>query len=61
LRLGPQADPGAHVVFRGWVGESVLVTPLDRSVTPYWLVSTRRPDELLAAIERIARVVFSAR
>ena len=39
-------------MFRGWVDPvlRVAVTDPDDPV-PYWLVSTRRPEELRAAIE----------
>jgi len=50
--LGQGFDPRAHVVLRSWAGTAVRVEvddPLDP--TPYWLVSTRRPAELAAAIE----------
>lgn len=51
-RLGPAADPAAYVVGRGFVRESVLVRLVDPTPTPYWLVSTRHPDQLLAALTR---------
>ena len=50
LRLGPAADPRAHVVARGFIKQSVEVAPLDERSAPYWLVSTRRPDELVEAL-----------
>ena len=50
LRLGPRADPRAHVVARGFIKQSVEVAPLDERAVPYWLVSTRRPDELVEAL-----------
>lgn len=49
--LGPGADPAAHVVARGFVRRSVLVRPVDPA-TPYWLVSSRHPEELLGALTR---------
>ncbi|HET6816162.1 MAG TPA: DUF3093 domain-containing protein [Mycobacteriales bacterium] len=57
LRLGPGADPRAHVVARGFIKQSVEVTPLDERDVPYWLVSTRRPDELVEALR--AAVVWA--
>jgi hypothetical protein len=48
--LGPAADPGAHVVLRGWVKTAVLVRVRGTGPTPYWLVSTRQPDALAAAL-----------
>lgn len=50
LRLGPAADPRAHVVARGFVKQAVEVAPIDERAVPYWLVSTRRPDELVEAL-----------
>jgi hypothetical protein len=49
-RLGPQADPAAHHVVRGWIGPSVMVRLANPDPVPYWVVSTRRPAELAAAI-----------
>ena len=49
--LGRQLDPAAYVVHRAWVGPMVLVVLDDPDdPTPYWLVSCRRPDRLLAAL-----------
>jgi hypothetical protein len=50
LRLGPSADPRAHVVARGFIKRSVEIEPIDGRAVPYWLVSTRRPDELVEAL-----------
>jgi hypothetical protein len=51
--LGPEGDPTAYVVFRAWVPGSVLVELADPDdPTPYWLVSTRHPDRLAAAVEQ---------
>jgi hypothetical protein len=49
--LGRQLDPAAYVVHRAWVGPMILLV-LDDSddPTPYWLVSCRRPDLVLAAL-----------
>ena len=55
-RLGPGADPAAHVVARGFVRESVLVRPAGGEGAPYWLLSTRHPKRLLAALERAGAV-----
>ena len=55
LRLGPQADPRAHVVSRGFVKTSVEIAPLDEGSVPYWLVSTRRPDALVEALREAVR------
>ncbi|MCK8673076.1 DUF3093 domain-containing protein [Rhodococcus sp. NPDC003382] len=49
--MGRQLDPAAYVSHRPWVGTMALVVLNDPDdPTPYWLVSTRRPAELLAAL-----------
>jgi hypothetical protein len=49
--LGRQLDPAAYVVHRAWVGPMVLIVLDDPDdPTPYWLVSCRRPDRVLAAL-----------
>jgi hypothetical protein len=49
--LGRQLDPAAFVVHRAWVGPMVLLVLDDADdPTPYWLVSCRRPDRVLAAL-----------
>ena len=60
-QAGPAADPAAFMVFRGYIRESVLVRPLDAHPVPYWLVSTRNPQQVVAAVERAARAAFSSR
>ena len=55
LTLGPRADPTARLVVRGFIKESVLVRPLRSEPVPYWLVSTRHPDRVIAAVEQGAR------
>ena len=50
---GPLAEPRAFVASRGWLSESVRVQVEDpEDDTPYWLVGTRRPQELAAALQR---------
>lgn len=50
---GPLAEPRAYVVTRGWLSQSVQVQVEDpEDDTPYWLVGTRRPAELAAALQR---------
>ena len=49
--MGRQLDPSAYVVHKAWIGPMILLIlddPYDP--TPYWLVSTRYPKKLLAAI-----------
>ena len=49
--LGRQLDPAAYVVHRAWVGPMVLLVLDDPDdPTPYWLVSCRHPDKVLAAL-----------
>jgi Protein of unknown function (DUF3093) len=61
LRLGPQADPACHSVVRGWVGSSVMLRLANPDPVPYWIVSTRRPDELVAAIKQSRNVIRATR
>jgi hypothetical protein len=50
--LGRQLDPAAYVVHRAWVGPMVLLVLDDPDdPTPYWLVSCRHPDKVLAALQ----------
>jgi DUF3093 family protein len=49
--LGRQLDPAAYVVHRAWVGPMVLLILDDPDdPTPYWLVSCRHPERVLAAL-----------
>ncbi|RJO72920.1 DUF3093 domain-containing protein [Nocardia panacis] len=49
--LGRQLDPAAYVQHRPWMGSMVLLVLDDPDdPTPYWLVSTRHPDRVLAAL-----------
>lgn len=54
---GRQGDPSAFAFVRSWIGPGVqlVLRPTgdltdDRIEEPYWLLSTRRPDQLLAAL-----------
>lgn len=50
--LGPGADPRAHVATRPWLRRAVQVEIADPADdTPYWVVGTRRPDDLAAALD----------
>lgn len=50
--LGPYADPAAFTVTRSWIAGGIRVEIVDPDDdTPYWLISSRRPDRLAAAIE----------
>ena len=48
---GRDADPLAFLAIRFWSPRGVLVKVIDsRDSTPYWLISSKRPDELVQAI-----------
>jgi hypothetical protein len=50
---GPRADPRAHLLIRPYLRKAVYVEVADTDApVPYWLLFTRRPAELAAAIER---------
>jgi hypothetical protein len=50
---GPRADPAAHILLRPYLKRAVYISLADPGEgVPYWLVATRRPEELAAAIER---------
>ena len=49
--MGPSLDARAWLCVRGWVKPLVMVPLTDpNDPTPYWLVSTRRPEALAAAL-----------
>ena len=49
--LGRQLDPAAFVLHRAWVGPMALLVLDDPDdPTPYWLVSSRHPERVLAAL-----------
>jgi len=50
---GPQADPQAYMLTRPYLRQAVYVEVIgEHQNRPYWLIGTRRPAELAAAIER---------
>ena len=50
---GPESDPAAYHLIRGWVPAGVRVRVEDTAdPAPYWFVASRHPAELAAAIER---------
>lgn len=50
--LGRDADPAAFAVVRGFIPTAVFLRLDDPSDdTPYWVISSRHPDQLAAAIE----------
>jgi hypothetical protein len=49
--LGPYAEPYVFIVQRPWIPGAVQVHLNDPAdPTPYWIVSSRHPDELAAAL-----------
>ena len=53
LLRGPRADPAARILLRPYLKRAVyigLTEPIEG--VPYWLVATRHPDKLAAAIGR---------
>ena len=53
LERGPNLDPGAHKVFQGSVKTAIKIAILDpEDPTPYWLISTRKPDKLAELLEK---------
>ena len=49
---GPRADPAAYLYSRPYLKKSVFLAVADPGPGPYWLIGTRHPAELAAAIER---------
>jgi hypothetical protein len=55
---GPRADPRAHLLIRPYLRSAVYVeVTRPDAASPYWLLATRRPSELAAAIESARPVV----
>ena len=53
---GPRADPSAHLLLRPYLKRAVYISLADPDAgAPYWLVATRRPEALAAAIEHARR------
>jgi hypothetical protein len=49
---GPHADPRAYLLIRPYLRQAVYVEVADGTgPVPYWLLATKRPAELAAAIE----------
>lgn len=52
--LGPDGDPAAFLLHRAWIPGAVYLRLNDPAdPTPYWLVSTRHPDRLAAAMRAV--------
>ncbi len=48
---GPDADPTAHMLLRPYLPQAVYIEITDPAdPTPYWLVATRHPQRLAAAL-----------
>ncbi len=58
---GVEADARAHLVTRPYLKRSVRVPVLDPAdPTPYWLLSTRHPERLAAAIGAAGRAAVES-
>ena len=52
--LGPELNPAAYLLHRAWVGPMLRVRLTDPDdPTPYWIFSTRRPEQLRALLDSI--------
>lgn len=50
---GPGLDARAWLYLRGWINPVVRIDIVDpQDPTPYWLFSTRHPEELVAALRK---------
>lgn len=55
---GPRADPAARLLLRPYLKRAVYIAVTDpASPHPYWLLASRKPEELAAAIERCRETV----
>ncbi|RFA12754.1 hypothetical protein B7R21_10525 [Subtercola boreus] len=53
MARGQRLDARAWLCIRGWIQPVVKVSILDpEDPVPYWLISTRNPKELVAALEK---------
>lgn len=51
--VGREGDPAAFVSIRPWIGPGVqLWIDDDDDPTPYWVISTRHPDRVVAELRR---------
>jgi len=56
VAVGPGSDARAFVCLRAWIPGGVELEVIDPDdPTPTWLISSRRPDALLAAVRAAAR------
>ncbi|WOC14364.1 DUF3093 domain-containing protein [Gordonia sp. MP11Mi] len=50
--MGRQLDPAAFLMHRSWIKSMVLLVLEDQDdPTPYWLISTRHPEQVLEALK----------
>lgn len=57
LERGRNLDARAWLLIRGWVGPVVKIDNTDpEDPTPYWLVSSRKPDDLVRALSQHTQV-----
>jgi hypothetical protein len=53
---GPRLDARTWLLIRGWVSPVVKIQNLDeRDSAPYWVVSTRHPEAVVAALSAAVR------
>jgi hypothetical protein len=58
---GREADARAYLLLRPYLKRAVKVEVVDPAdPAPYWLVSTRRPEELVAALGALTRATGTA-
>lgn len=51
-QLGPGFDARSYQCIRGWIDPVITAEISDeRDATPYWLFSTRHPEQVLAALD----------
>lgn len=56
LQRGQKLDARAWLMIRGWVAPVVKIQNTDpNDPTPYWLVSTRHPEELESALTPVTK------
>ncbi len=57
VAIGIKADARAFLLVRGWIHSALRITntdPTDRA--PYWIVTTRRPSQLAAALKSAKQI-----
>jgi membrane protein implicated in regulation of membrane protease activity len=53
---GPKLNGTAYMCMRGWIDPVVTIQITDETdLTPYWIASTRRPQQLAAALNHPAQ------